>query len=297
MARKTATENSESRMSQEEVIRKVQALLARQLHPNANEHEAQVCASKVQELLLAYSLSMSDVDAAAGDGKAPGVTETTVPMGCGPRDTYSWCVDLMSACSHATFCRFICHLGHGREGGRPRSFTVIGQPTDAQVCCDLYGFLSEQVSRLMMQDVYRLPLPSEGGPDQNDEVSIHGFKVLVPFGWKPAKNKRNDLGADCYTYCRNFLVGCGRRVAERLYQQVRETREQHARVDQVTALVSTKDAVIASYITERYPRLQKLAPAKGAAGEGLFAGYQAGERVELHRRDRLENGNGAGEGA
>jgi hypothetical protein len=92
----------EKMMAREEILRKVHTLLAGQLHPNAHEHEAHVGAAKVQELLLAYNLSMSGVDAATHGGKAPGVTETTVLMGCGRRDSYQWCLDLMSTVAHAT---------------------------------------------------------------------------------------------------------------------------------------------------------------------------------------------------
>ena len=95
------------------------------------------------------------------------------------------------------------------------------------------------------------------------------------------------------TTVRNFLYGCARRVAERLYQQVRKTREQHAQAAQVTALVSSKNAVIAAYITEKFPNLTKLARGKKANGAGLVEGFRAGDRVQLNKRTKLESGTEA----
>jgi hypothetical protein len=43
-------------------------------------------------------------------------------------------------------------------------------------------------------------------------------------------------------------------------------------------LVSTNNGMIASYITERFPKLMKLAPGTEANGAGLAGGYLASAR-------------------
>jgi hypothetical protein len=92
-----------------------------------------VCASKVQQLLLAHNLSMQEVEAGDTSGKQPGVIEQPVAMGVGGRDSYGWCLTLASAVCGATFCRYLVVP-------ETRSLLILGHKDDAEVAAALYEF-------------------------------------------------------------------------------------------------------------------------------------------------------------
>lgn len=109
------------------MIDKLQKLLAheRSAREIGNIAEAAAFASKIQELLFAHKLTMSDIEIAEEDRNEP-VDQEYV-------EAESWSTTLGTACANSTFCRVL------RNG---KSLIFIGNTSNRQSCISMFQHLA-----------------------------------------------------------------------------------------------------------------------------------------------------------
>jgi len=116
------------------VVGKVQALLSRARHPGTNEHEAEVCARKVQELLSKHDLALAEVDPSLVSERHSRGMESSAH---GAQD--EWSLRAASAVASATATRLICASAAGE-------IVFLGTGPGVAVAAELYRLLAEQIT-------------------------------------------------------------------------------------------------------------------------------------------------------
>ncbi len=278
MPRKNPPANNESRQTaSDKVLITIKSLLARQNHPTANEHEAAVCAAKVQALLLKHNLDLTNMDLTGDDQGTAEVIQEAVEMGVGSRDSFEWCLYLSGAVARATFCRPLILVPE-------RKLLFIGDPTDVAVASELYRFLFRQCADLMLASFYEAPAEPA---TETKVVKVHGIAFAVPSNWKPKKRAENST-EEGYNWCRSYLYGIGLKVGRRLDEDTCLSRAAE-NAEKVVALVKNKEGLVAQFIATSHQGLRPIKLGKGVKGqEAMLRGYQDGNQVELTRRARIE---------
>jgi len=116
------------------VVGKVQALLLRARHPGTNEHEAEVCARKVQELLSKHHLALAEVEPSlVSDRHARGMESS------GHGVQHEWSLRAASAVAEATATRLI-------RAGAVGKLVFLGTAPGVAVAAELYRLLAEQIT-------------------------------------------------------------------------------------------------------------------------------------------------------
>jgi hypothetical protein len=136
------------------VLSKIRKLLAlADAARNSSEAEAQAAALKVQELLAAHNLTLSEVEQAGGtsDDGARGVVQAD------RRAMYKWQVDLMAKLADNNFCMHRVsevEAHDGRKVRRSKQHVLVGRELNVQVTVATYDYLSEAVKRAANEHGY-----------------------------------------------------------------------------------------------------------------------------------------------
>lgn len=118
----------------QDVIRKVEKLLALANDPNNNEHQAAAAAAKAQEMLLAYNLDMATITGQSGRAKEF--------MSGG---LYQWQRDLWSACAELNFCLY--RTIKGTRKGQKFEHRLIGRRENVVGTRVMAEYLQQTVER------------------------------------------------------------------------------------------------------------------------------------------------------
>lgn len=121
-------------MNRAELIEKIRKLL--NLASSDNEHEAALAATKAQELLSAYNLSMSDIP-----GEEASCTSAAREYARTRKRLEGWAFILATVTSEA----FDCDYFHGLDQGRT---AFVGVGADPAVCAWMYSYLYKTLLRL-----------------------------------------------------------------------------------------------------------------------------------------------------
>lgn len=116
----------------ESILRKVKKLLS--LSNSSNEHEAALAAARAHELLLKYNLTLEEAGHAEED-------VVRISAGCSYKRPPAWLVELF-----VVVCQnFYCSPQRGGSG----EMLILGGKTDVEVAKFTFGYLSEEVKRLV----------------------------------------------------------------------------------------------------------------------------------------------------
>lgn len=118
---------------QEEVITKIQKLLA--LGQSPNENEAKLAMLNANKMLTKYNLSILDVSA---EEKNKDVTEFSFEIG---KRVPKWKSALLNGICMTNFCKLVITKMHNSH------FVIIGKDCNIQVAFELYLYLSEAVEK------------------------------------------------------------------------------------------------------------------------------------------------------
>lgn len=121
--------------TQQEIIEKIQKLLA--LSKSPNEHEAILAANKAQELLLQYNLKYDDFD----ENKE----KTTEKVFDQYKQRVIWKGELAKEIAVNNFCDFWYDK---RYYPVTYGYVFVGKPHNIEVCQWLYDYLTETIQRL-----------------------------------------------------------------------------------------------------------------------------------------------------
>lgn len=117
----------------ESILRKVKKLLA--LSKSPNEYEAALAAARAHELLLKYNLTLEEAGHAEED------VVFRISAGCSYKRPPAWLVELF-----VVVCQnFYCSPQRGGSG----ELLILGGKTDVEVAKFTFGYLSEEVKRLI----------------------------------------------------------------------------------------------------------------------------------------------------
>ena len=119
----------------ENVIQKVQKLLA--LTQSPNEHEAALAAERAMELVTKYNLDMAQIRT-NGACEESEVTQESFPMGKRSAIAWRWMAKLGSATARACYCQCLLYE-------RQRMLVFIGRPINITTGKLLYQFLQQQM--------------------------------------------------------------------------------------------------------------------------------------------------------
>lgn len=136
--------------------------------------------------------------------------------------------------------------------GTVRTLTFIGRPGDIAVAKMLYEFVRDQIKEL-------------GDSESRRQTMTHPLAFKAP-----------------------FLTGCADRVHDRILEDFeRAKREERG----VGALVLVHDVRIKEYMVKHFPKLRNASAYHVNAEHfgAYYAGRAAGERVQIHNRQRVED--------
>jgi hypothetical protein len=228
------------------VLKRIRALLAMS-RGNANEHEAAVAAQKVQELLQAFNLNLSDVD----KGAAGGVIEDGELM---TSSSNPWRRSLGTAISRLYFCDYYWGHVHMLKATRKRGYVrgdrhhFIGLPHNVVVAKEMFVYLVDTIERLAKDS-------------------------------RKAKRERS-------AYENAFRFGCSKRIEARIWERYNEATAPPAGLlvkSNVPALYKGLEAEVQDFMAKNHTDLITIDKYAGklASVEGVIDGNKAGERVSL----------------
>lgn len=123
----------------ENLIRKIQALMAKASDPGVTEAESLAYSDKVRELLAKHQLSMADVSS-AGARQQDDMGGTSVEE--------RWKSESRRQLLRAV-CRFyMCEAVGPGKGVWPKRWTIVGRPVNVQVALDMTDYLIATTIRL-----------------------------------------------------------------------------------------------------------------------------------------------------
>jgi len=226
-----------------------------------NQEEAELFAAKVQELLLRYKLTMSDVETAAQDRDDPIEKEVQPPVTKGAK---WWALDLAKVVSEAHFClRF-------DNRSQPGAISFVGRKSDREVAIYMFIYLVRAMQQLEKEARKLL--------EKEKNARIAAVYEAITTGKEPPKF---DTLLEVTEFTDAFYRGFTTAIKERYEAQKVKLTETYGG----TALVVANKAV-STWVQNnmRFSYSGKLYGGGLSNQMGQSAGRQAGQSVELGRR-------------
>jgi hypothetical protein len=221
----------------------------------ANENEAAVAASKVQELLTQFNLSIDDVEKRDAHGK---VIEDGDLM---TSSSNPWRRSLANAIARLYFCDYYWQHVRTPAPHRKRPYVrgdkhnFIGLPHNVVVVKEMFVYLVDTVERLANEarkDVVKRKVSIDGSPAEYEHAFRHG---------------------------------CATRITNRIWQRYYEQTEPPAGLiakSNVPALYTKLSAEVSDYMSKNHGSLPvKKSRGKHSSMAGVIDGNAAGDRVSL----------------
>lgn len=284
-------------------IRKLQALSG-----SSNEHEAALAASKAEELLQKYRLTIADLavnDPALDEAVELGEV-VDIPSGRGIN--FRWKVELLFALARYNFCKALIS-----NYGTHRRMMIIGRKTDTEVVRFLFDILTRQLEAWSL--AYPVSPPKHVFTKTGELVvhlgAIHGIfhdpdtgdtlMDLMVDSAVEAKHAAQKLHRDEHNKPENkewgprksFLFGAVETISHRLYEQWQSfSHQQDAEANsKALVLVDTTDKKLTKFIEDRWGKLKGHYNSGDWATGRDHAAYRAGQ--EAGRRAQMQKGIGA----
>lgn len=256
-------------MSSEEVIRKIQALLA--LSNSPNENEAKLAATKAAELITNYNVDLLDLEKKTGRA-----AEDSIQVACYEASfTSGWRCFLASAVSGANYCKYYvdnteksaetrAKLGPRYKGTKWTRLMIYGRRTNVEAAVRMFQYLEPAVMRLgaeAMQE-YKAECLADGERDNYNS-------------WADSWRK-----------------GCTMRLRQRLDDKRREMEAEGVADDEGVVRESTgiairdmslvRDEEAKQWLESVGIELHSAAATTIAHGSGYRAGQRAGDSISLN---------------
>lgn len=241
------------------LMKRIRALLAMS-RGNANENEANTAARKVQELMVEYNLSLSDIEAHGGTIIEDGDLMTS--------SSNPWRRSLGTAVAMSYLCDY--YWGHVRvyTDTRERGYVrldkhfFIGLAHNVVVAKEMFVYLVDTIERLAKKH-------------RKAWVKLYGRRRLVDDVWISAIEEES-----------SFRFGCSKRIEARLMERYHEMTNPPAGLlvhSNVPALYKGMDARLSEYMERNHNDLVTIDRYAGRVGsiEGVAAGARAGDEVSL----------------
>ena len=232
-----------------------------------SEAEAQNAATKIQNLLTQYNLSMADVESVADNEQKTDVIEERLGDNWQRKCGGSWDQLLLYGICKYNFCYVLIsntHVYRTNRNGREvwenrRRYIVIGEPQNIQVVKWLFDVLAANLYKLALKryEEYR-----------NDDTQA----VMRLF----VGEKKMHRG----TFLRSYLAGAAKGVQQKLKEE--RDRELQAQV-QVNALLLRTDKKLDDYLAEKYPKLGKARPEHIGSYQAMRQGMEDGRNVTISK--------------
>lgn len=232
-----------------------------------SEAEAQNAATKIQNLLTQYNLSMVDLDSVDDGKSANNVDEDHIDDYWRRKTGGQWDQLLLYGICKYNFCYALISNTHvyrtnrnGRSMWEPRQrYIVIGEPQNIEVVKWLFDVLAKQLYELSKKR-YKEYLVDDS---QALMRSFTGEKRM-----SPAK------------FHRSYLAGAAKGVQQKLKEE--RDRELQAQV-QVNALVLRTDKKLDDYLADKYPKLGKARPEHIGSYQAMRQGMEDGRNVTISK--------------
>lgn len=238
--------------NQESMIDKLNKLIAHEKSARAigSIEEAETFAAKIQTLMFAHKLEMSDLEYAAEEANEPVDSElvSEYDLTGARRNTnrsQSWVGVLVNAVAKSNFCRTVgSRIGNG--------CTIIGKPSDRTATKVLFKYLYDTCL--------------EAAPEHT--------RIHCSFGTTQEKTN----------FTKGFKFGFSVAIAERL--KVEKTKLKAAAHEQGLIRIDQLEKAVDAKVHEEFPRLQQSRPTTRNY-EGYAAGKVYGGAVGINSTKRL----------
>jgi hypothetical protein len=240
----------------DDVIRKIQALLAKTVENGCTEEEAASAAAMVQRLLMTYGLSMDQVDNATKEKSAEfDVKSGTHNVKNVHQGQIHWQWRLADCVCKVTCCKFLLNPG---RNGRPHQYFFIGTGVNIRVASILFDWLSTQMMELAAIERKRLyDLRNKGG---SKYIGKNFFK--------------------------SFMLGINSRVCTRLEEKFSDLIEELNAGQYILERYDEAEALRAK-MAGKSNNLKNRSDVNAGA---LARGMEAGDRVKLDHEHSIEVG-------
>ena len=239
----------------QKILNKISLLKNLKERPGTPE-EAAVAASKIQELMTKYNISVFQVDAATRTMDAgPNVIESERHWNNKP-----WESRLLSDVAQVNYVRVIRWSGY--------KFALIGHPHNVELVWNLYDYLAPEIDRLSRegwkshtpQKVYRQGV---GTDYWGEERRMWGYFPETEHSWR-----------------NNFRFGASRVIRGRLLQERDKLVEQSG----ASALMVIAQEEVDNAVAEWHPKLRRGKGINPSSNGGYREGMIAGSRINLAKQ-------------
>lgn len=235
-------------------IRKLQA----KAKGTSNAEEAAAFAAGASRLMARYNIALHQIEE-----KPVLIEEFHFAMGT----NRLWHKNLLDVLARHNYCKFLFR-------NRTHVFILIGEKHNADLVRELYEFLVRELDNIRQHDW---------------SAALARFYDANP-GKMPQMTKT--------TWGNNFFHGAVLAIDERL-SAARKAAEKDEAIpeeaedaiegleaptgSQMRALVVVQDAAIKEFVAKNHPKLHVRPVVKIIGSSGLYEGYQAGQKVQLHK--------------
>lgn len=242
-------------MVEDTIIQKIKKLIALSKR-NTNENEAASAAAKVQELLLQYNLSMSQVESKDYEKREHVKHEYRSIF---QQNRINWKIDLANTVARANLCNILT------SGAR---LIWIGKPSNIEVSEFLFTTLAhdlEDICDKRWADIQKLRTLEK----------VHGTTLFQDHSLRYVHGK---------TWKNSFYYGAIATINQRL----NETKKNLSANPDMKALIVVNDKEVEQYIKQTWPRLGHNNYSLNLYGSAYESGKAAGRTIQF------KQGMGAG---
>jgi hypothetical protein len=251
-------------MNQQDIILRIQKLLA--LSSSPNEHEASQAASKAQALLMQYNLSLEDVKAQSSPQSTSIEREE---LEAHSRKVH-WKGNLAFALAKANFCKMAWNKGR---------MMLTGRLHNREIVKSLYSYLTTAIERLAVEGLKAEKL--------NYQTYLEQIKGLDTIPWSEPNWR---------TWKSSFIAGCAQRLCERINEQTEQIKSKGIPTANVTGLVcrqayEREKEAIALYLHSMGITFRRKGRSRATLStDGYSAGKRAGDSINLNRQVNPSSG-------
>lgn len=229
---------------------KIEKLLAKANDPSTTEAESLAFTAKVQELLLAHNISMSDLN--KGANAAKDMVELRYDMAI----AQPWRIQLAAQLSKLYFCRIYTSQWLDEKNLKLKpTFVFVGRSCNATVAMSMFDYLIKTINRFANE--YLGTLESEGG-----------------------KGKR--FNGRCHNAVRDeFRRGCAVRLLWRIQAMLNEIEQKPTESGNAMVIYSTELTLVDDHLETLKLNKGKQTTIKTGV-DAYAAGMQKGATISLH---------------
>lgn len=246
-------------MENKEILEKLKKLI--RLQESAEKigslAEAENAALRVQDLLLKYNLSLSDINTKEekediGEETYSGINDLTKGK------ESDWVLHLFNVIARHNLCEMFSRTSRGpHEAGKcNRDAILVGSPTNVMIV-------------------------------------KYTVETLVPrirdAGKEAARKGKNEI-PNPKAFMRAFLLGATRGIAAKLKEQVEAMKAHENNSGPITALVRTNQVQLKTYIDENFGRIKLRGKQTPKDGGGYNKGFETGKNMSINKGVSGSNG-------